>query len=155
MAFDVDEFAGCTAHGDEHYLDVARILCTTQSDGRSTAHRTICAASGGSKSTTLSPARGRPPPSLAAVVATSQLNGIFGLMEFDRNCSRTSPPTPLRALAHGARGLSDHPSHEAARAYLADVIAFAMSMARSRNLILQCVDLTANASSHLAVSYRH
>jgi uncharacterized protein YyaL (SSP411 family) len=87
MAFDVDEFARLYRHtGDEHYRDVARLLLhNTKAMVALPAHPHDLRGLGWQQEHySLAPPRGQGLHRLwLPWVATSQLNGIFGLMEFD------------------------------------------------------------------------
>ena len=88
MAFDADEFARLSRHtGDEHYRDVTRILLhNTKAMVDLPAHPHDLRGPGWQQEHySLAPPRGRGLHRLwLPWVATSQLNGIFGLMEFDQ-----------------------------------------------------------------------
>ena len=87
MAFDADEFARLYRHtGDEHYRDVARILLhNTKAMVALPAHPYDLRGLGWQQEHySFAPPRGLGLHRLwLPWVATSQLNGIFGLMEFD------------------------------------------------------------------------
>lgn len=89
MSFDADEFAKLYRHtGDNHYRDVARILLhNTKAMIALPAHPYDLRGPGWQQEHySLAPPRGQGLHRLwLPWVATSQLNGIFGLMEFDRD----------------------------------------------------------------------
>jgi hypothetical protein len=88
MAFDVDEYAKLYRHtGDDHYLDVARILLhNTKAMIALPSHPHDLRGIGWQQEHySLAPPRGQGLHRLwLPWVSTSQLNGIFGLVEFDR-----------------------------------------------------------------------
>ena len=89
MAYDVDEFAELhLLTGDVHYLDVARLLLHNTKTMLALPGRTFDLGSPGwqQEHWSLAPHRGYGLHRLwLPWVATSQLNGIFGLMDLDEN----------------------------------------------------------------------
>ena len=87
MAFDVDEFAQLSQiTGDTHYLDVARLLPHNTKNMLALPGRTFDLGEAGwqQEHWSLAPRRGYGlHRGWLPWVATSQLNGIFGLMEVD------------------------------------------------------------------------
>ncbi len=89
MAYDVDEFAELhLLTGDVHYLDVARLLLHNTKNMLALPGRTYDLGTPGwqQEHWSLAPRRGYGLHRLwLPWVATSQLNGIFGLMDLDKN----------------------------------------------------------------------
>ena len=87
MAFDTDEFARLyQITGDKHYLDVARLLLHNTKNMLALPGRTFDLATPGwqQEHWSLAPRRGYGlHRGWLPWVATSQLNGIFGLMDLD------------------------------------------------------------------------
>ena len=92
MAFDVDEFAALHAlTGDTHYLDIARLLLHNTKNMLALPGRTHDLGTPGwqQEHWSLAPRRGYGLHRLwLPWVATSQLNGIFGLMDLDASLYR-------------------------------------------------------------------
>jgi len=101
MSFDADEYARLYKHtGDEHYLDVARILLHNTKAMLALPGRAYDLRAPGwqQEHWSLAPRRGFGLHRLwLPWVSTSHLNGIFGLMEFDKELfDKLAEPTSSR-----------------------------------------------------------